>query len=525
MVEVIEKELTIESLAKAIFGKIEGFNDFKSNNGFSGRFNILGDSKEGDIVIRHKIDEKGVEIANNKNLACLITKDPLENSIEVAKNLEFPIIVVDKIEIANAFALKWTINKFAYNSKKIVISGTNGKSTTSHLIYHILKSSGKNVFTNTDSKSEFNTLIDPMVSKLISDEVLIKSKKSNDLFNFDYLVIEVSEVQGWLDNLMKDHGYLMTDAINPDSTVITNIAMDHIGLVNSIDEVFEEISGIIKAIKKGNISLNADDGLLMSAKNNAKDVGEFFFSMNNFNTDNNYLNINKNHLINFNPENNCIIYEDEAILKIDNLPFKSYHFIQNILAAISACISLNIPLQDIISGVKSYKPLKRRFSKIHDSPLIIDDFAHNPDGIKATIKGASNLTSGKLWIICAIRGSRGEEINKINAKSLIEAFFSLNDDFNNKFSKKNNSFENKIILSNSDDIVDNLNIVTNEEEKIFKETLNKNKIEFTHYNKLKDALEKTYHLAENDDTILLIGAQGMDPAESLLNTIVNKKIK
>ena len=57
-----------------------------------------------------------------------------------------------------------------------------------------------------------------MVSKLISDEISNNGK-------LDYLVIEVSEVQGWLGKLMKNHAALMSEAINPDVGVITNIAI------------------------------------------------------------------------------------------------------------------------------------------------------------------------------------------------------------------------------------------------------------------------------------------------------------
>ena len=55
-------------------------------------------------------------------------------------------------------------------------------------------------------------------------------------------------------------------------------------------------------------------------------------------------------------------------------------------ASIAACLAINIPKDVIINGIKSYSPLKRRFSILNQKPLIIDDFAHNPDGIKATIK-------------------------------------------------------------------------------------------------------------------------------------------
>ena len=508
-----ENKFTLESLAKKISGTIVGANNFYSKDGFSGVFNVLNDSKEGDIVIRHWINEEGIKIANKKNIACLITENPQGNSVEIAKNLNFPIIIVDKIEIANAFALKWTINEFAYNSKKVVISGTNGKSTTTHMIYHILNHSGANVFTNTDSKSEFNTLIDPMISKLISDYVLYDNSSK-----LEYLVIEASEVQGWLDKQMKNHAFLLTEAVNPDSVVITNVAMDHIGLVNSIEEVFEETSGVVKALNKGIALLNYDDSLVKSMKKfTKKGIEIFFFSNSNHEEFENQPNLIKNKFLIFDSKKEAIVYENKPILDLEDLPFKSNHFIQNTVAAIAACISLNLPINDIINGIKSYKPLKRRYSRIHEEPLIIDDFAHNPDGIKATVNAVYDLASDNndnvVWIVCAIRGSRGMEINKLNAESLANVISNI----------EANSLNNtniKIILSSSDDVVDKANLVKDFERQIFEDILNKNNISFTHYSNLHDALKKTYFLANKEDIILLIGAQGMDPAESLLSDII-----
>ena len=229
--------MDIQDLANSINGELVGNDEFFSIDGFTGKFTFLNDAHTGDIVIRHWINAKGVEIAFNKNIACLITQTPKDGAVEMAERLCFPLIVTDKIELANAYALSHTVDKFSPNSTNVVITGTNGKSTTSHLISHILNNSGSHVLTNTDSESEFNTLIDPMVSKLISDEVTQNGE-------LDYLVIEVSEVQGWLGKLMKNHAALMSDAIKPKVGVITNIAMDHIGLVNSIEEVYDEIKAV-----------------------------------------------------------------------------------------------------------------------------------------------------------------------------------------------------------------------------------------------------------------------------------------
>ncbi len=465
----------IDSLLNSIKGKLVGYNNFKTP--FIGKFTFLGNAKKGDIVIRHWVDEEGIKIANSKNVSCLITQNPKGNVISKAKELNFPLVIVDKIELANAYALNYTISKFSPNSKNIIITGTNGKSTTSHIIYHILDNAGYNVFTNTDSDSEFNTLIDPMVSKLIADKIEQDGK-------LDYLVIEISEVQGWLGALMKNHAYLMSSAVSPDIGVITNIAMDHIGLVNSIYDIFDEIKAIPYSVKN-TLILNNDDELVRKLETCKH---KLFFSMFPNNGDIYY--------------NKGIYYKDKKILDSLDLPFTSKHFIQNILAAVGCCISLDMPINKIRDGVKSYKALNRRFSKLNNKPLIIDDFAHNPNGIKATISETLKLLDNdqKLFVVCSIRGSRGIEINKLNVESLVESY---NDNIN-------------LILSSSNDVVDDLNFVKDEEKEIFFDVLNKNNIDFIHFDMLYNCLEYVLKNVLDNDIILLIGAQGMDPAADIL---------
>ncbi len=517
------KTFTIEELAQAIGGEIHGSCEYKSPKGFTGIFETLNEAVEGDIVIRHWINGKGVEIANDKNVACLITLTPKEDALEVANNLKFPVIVVDRIEFANAFALKWVISNLLPNSKRVVISGTNGKSTSSHLIYHILSHAGYKVFTNTDAKSEFNTLIDPMVAKLISEHAIacqpVDARSLDCIADipdkefFDYLVIEVSEVQGWGEDLMVDHAFIMSSAIEPDVAVATNVAMDHIGLVNSIEEVFRETSGIVRATEKGGVVLNLDD-------ENVLKMGD----MVNQGVDTYYTSMDKDSIksydadekskVYFDDDRKAIIYDGEAILKYEELPFTSTHFIRNILSAISACISLAVPIEDIARGVKTYKPLSRRFTRLQDDPIIIDDFAHNPDGIKNTVRAASALVDelGKdnLHVVCAIRGSRGKTLNGLNAKALTEVIHDLKHETGRKLN---------LILSSSADVVDHLNFVNECERKVFMHHLDEGRIKYTHYEYLFDALSAVLESACENDVILLIGAQGMDPAEEVLNDI------
>jgi UDP-N-acetylmuramoyl-L-alanyl-D-glutamate--2,6-diaminopimelate ligase len=465
------KKLTTSYLADKINGELLG-EDLPIN----GIFNILKDSKRGDVVIRHLIDENGVKIAYKKNVSCIVTHNISQNAVLKAQKLNLPVIICDKIENANGFALKWALDKYAGNTLRIVITGTNGKSTTTHMIYTILKRAGYCTYTNTDSQSEFNTLIDPMVAKQIAEFPDI----------MDALVIEVSEVQGWMDRIMKDHAYQMTSIINPQMVVLTNVALDHIGLVNSIEEAYEEIAGAVKDFKGKYILLNNEDPLL-------KKMGE---------------SIQSSIDVSYYGEGSSLEYRDggiyhdfELIIPDDNLPFKSRHFIQNTLAAAQAALKLKIAPEIISKAISSYKPLDRRFSVLGEKPLIIDDFAHNPDGINATIKSCAELSPGKIILVTAIRGSRGDVINRVNAEAVAGSLKDLN---------------HQLIITSSIEVVNQANQVTTSEKKIFTKVMEENNLDLTFFDKLSDALEYAIKISHTSDTILLIGAQGMDPAKEIL---------
>ena len=111
----------------------------------------------------------------------------------------------------------------------------------------------------------------------------------------------------------------------------------------------------------------------------------------------------------------------------------------------------------------------------------------------------------KLWVVCSIRGSRGDEINYINSQALSDSLNELKLDF-------------ELVVSASSDVVDNLNVVEEYEKKIFLETLESNQINYIFKKTLESSLKNVLLKAKVTDTILLIGAQGMDPASELIDS-------
>ncbi|MEM4196183.1 MAG: cyanophycin synthetase, partial [Methanothermobacter sp.] len=198
---------------------------------------------------------------------------------------------------------------------------------------------------------------------------------------------------------------------------------------------------------------------------------------------------------------------DDLVIQTDELPFTGEHFIQNTLAAVTAALELGFSYEDVRIGVKTYRPLKRRFTLLMDNPRVIDDFAHNPDGIRATVKSAASGLKGRLWVVNAIRGSRGEDINIMNAEALADSVKGL---------------DVELVITSSSDLVDEQNRVLENERRVFLGVLDENGIGYTHIENLRDALRKVLESAKPNDTVLLLGAQGMDPASEVIEDLTRK---
>lgn len=473
-------------LAKKIEGKLYG-----SNIELTGNFTFLNKASKNDIVIRHWINEKGIQIAHDKGVSCIITQNPQGDTIDVAKELNLPLIVTEHIEYATAFALNNSVNKYAKNAFKLSVTGTNGKSTTTHLLFTIFSDLGFNTYTNTDAESEGNTLIDPRVS----DELTEYYNKNGTI---DVIALEVSEVQGWDDKLMNNHSCQMINALGADVAIITNASFDHMNLVESFDQLLYEIEGAARALTK------QDKPTLLVLNNEDKNIKK----MSGVVADNPNVKVmyfgdyDSNNLLDISYKENVGIFsKDELYVGYDDLPFTSNHFIQDIMAAIAVCEYKSLNKNDVINSLKHYKPLARRFIKLRENPIIIDDFAHNPSGIHLTIENGAKLGQ-HLYIIDAIRGSRGEDINKEIAEALVEIL---------------NKCDNySLILTTSTDVVNHLNTVTDSELDIFTKVLNDNSISYELFDTLEESLISTFNHADESDVILLLGAQGMDPAKKLL---------
>ena len=270
-------------------------------NVFLSEINIIENSYK-KILIDNGIEfEEGKHSLNKILKANEIIKSPgIPNDCDlVLKILKNNIPIISEIEFASRFT----------NAKIIGVTGSNGKTTTTCLIYHILKSSGLNVGICGNIGNSFAFLI---------------SKKK-----FDFIVIELSSFQ--LERVFQ---------FRPKIAVITNLSPDHLerhdnSFKKYIDAKFNIISN---QLSSDFLIYNGDDTIIEKEikfrKINSSKLSFSFLK----NTSSNQTYI----------ENNKIqsqINKNKFMISIENLSLKGKHNIQNSMAAATVAQLLNISNQ------------------------------------------------------------------------------------------------------------------------------------------------------------------------------------
>jgi UDP-N-acetylmuramate--alanine ligase len=246
--------------------------------------------------------------------------------------------------------------ELARNKSSIVVAGTHGKTTTTSMISLIF---------------EYNN-INPTF--LIGGE--LNDIGSNAKFgDSKYFIAEVDESDGSL-------LYMESE-----TAVITNIELDHLDYYknyNDIENVFLEFA------KK--VSLNGQI-IICGDFDNLKKIREKFKVINrkiktyglNVNNDIYASNIK---LGSFGSVFD--VYADNLMKGTVALKVYGIHNIHNALAAISVGMSYGISFEKIVSVLKQFTGVKRRFQykgTVGEADFI-DDYAHHPTEVKVTLKGA-----------------------------------------------------------------------------------------------------------------------------------------
>ena len=362
------------------------------------------EEKYRNILLENEIDfEEGGHSLEKFYKANEIIKSPgiSEESELILKIKSKKIPIVSEIE----FAFRFT------SSIIISVTGSNGKTTTSSLIYHILKKSGLNVGLAGNIGNSFSFLIAES--------------------EFDYVVLELSSFQ--LDNINHFNSFI---------SVLTNISPDHLeryyyNFENYVDSKFKIISN---HTKENYFVFNSDDKKINSELKTRKiNSTKISFST----TDNESLNKGciKNQTININVNNNNLM------IPIENLSLQGNHNIQNSMAAATVAKILNISDNNIRESLGNFKSIEHRLEHvltIQKVKYVNDSKATN---VNAVYYALDSMKSSTVWIVGGVdKGNNYEELLPL-VREKVKAIICIGLD-NSKIIQSFSPFVEKIIECN-----------------------------------------------------------------------------
>jgi len=289
------------------------------------------------------------------------------------------------------------------------ITGTNGKTTSTRLIAHILRNSGRSVgFTTTDGTYIGNEqIVQGDNTGPVSAQLVLKDP------TVDVAVLETARGGIIRSGLGFDHC---------DVGVVLNVAADHLGLkdVNTLEDLARVKSVIPRAVsKRGYAVLNAEDELVYKMRD-LVDGKVVCFSM-----DENHPNIRRR------AERGRVscVYENGYVTilkgkwkvrieKVVNIPLtyggRAEFMIQNVLAATLACFVHGVSIEDIRVGLTTFNagtaqtPGRLNFIEV-GTVTVLMDYAHNPAGFRGLTKFVSKLPNKYRTVVMTVPGDRRDD--------------------------------------------------------------------------------------------------------------------
>ena len=248
----------------------------------------------------------------------------------------------------------------------IAVSGTHGKTTTTSMVSHIYLASHS----------------DPTI---LVGGILASINGNLRIGHSDVLITEACEYT---------NSFL---SFYPSTAVILNVCEDHMDFFKDIDDIrcsFKKFTKILP--DNGNLVINSTipDYEFFTGELNCN---VFVYGLENKDYDIAACNITYNNL----SQGEFDLYIKGQYVEHIKLSVPGAHNIENALAAIGAAYANGEEISYIKEGIESYKGTERRFEVkgTLNGFTIVDDYAHHPDEITATLTTAKKCDVNDVWCI------------------------------------------------------------------------------------------------------------------------------
>ncbi len=234
--------------------------------------------------------------------------------------------------------------------RSVAVGGTSGKSTVTGMIGWILHACHRQpTVMNGAVMRNFVTPSTPFASALVGDPELFVS--------------EVDESDGSI------------ALYEPEIAVLTNISLDHKEMV----ELRQLFAGFVNAAKKAVLNLDDPESRALAEGGPARTIIGYGFDSPGATFMGKDLQLQ--------PNGATFALEADGERYEVRLAVPGRHNASNALAAIAATRSLGVRIEDSVNAIARFEGLKRRLETVGEASgiTVIDDFAHNPDKISATL--------------------------------------------------------------------------------------------------------------------------------------------
>ncbi len=279
----------------------------------------------------------------------------------------------------------------------IGITGTNGKTTVTHLIQKIFEENGQKcaligtlgykLSSNGEYRDAKHTT--PQAPELQATLRMIK-----DVEKIDNVVMEVS-------SHALDQNRVGGCRFN--GAVLTNLTQDHLDYHITMENYFKAKALLFESLKEGNFAvINADD-----------EYGDRFISVVPEGVKIYTYGVRQQsdvmaHDINFSLNGaEFTLIANASEYKV-NLHMNGMFSVYNVLAAVTTAVAMGIDIEVALKALQNVKGVAGRFEVVVKKPLVIVDYAHTPDGLENVLKSAREITpeDGKLICLFGCGGDR-----------------------------------------------------------------------------------------------------------------------
>ena len=351
-------------------------------------------TKKGDIFIclvgEHTDGHEYAQMAIENGAAALLAQRKVEG-------VNVPQVIVDSTRHKIADIADRFYSRPSLGLNLIGITGTNGKTTVTHLIQKIFEENqekcaligtlGYKLSSNGEYRDAKHTT--PQAPELQATLRMIK-----DVEKIDNVVMEVSShaleqnrVGGCrfngaiLTNLTQDHldyHITMENYFKAKALLFERLTEDDFAVINLDDEYGQKFLSVVpEGVRKYTY------GVKNTADIMAKDIE---FSLNG-------------------AEFKLVIAGEEYNV---NLHMNGMFSVYNVLAAVSSAIAMGIDIKVALKALQNVHGVAGRFEIVNKKPLVIVDYAHTPDGLENVLKSAREITpkDGKLICLFGCGGDR-----------------------------------------------------------------------------------------------------------------------